>query len=94
MNGRDGSIGSAGEGITALDTANETSRARAVEATLTVSLRALEEVSRERFETLAVFPEDTPIPAEVLARWEPKRPHRACWEHNPILSRTSRITLG
>ena len=61
----------ADEGITALDAANETSRARAVDATLTVSLDALDEASRQRFETLAVFPEDTPVPAEVLARvWQ------------------------
>ena len=61
----------ADEGITALDAANETSRARNADATLTVSLDALDEASRQRFETLAVFPEDTPVPAEVLARvWQ------------------------
>ena len=68
----------ADEGITALDAANETSRARAVDATLTVSLDALNQASRQRFETLAIFPEDTPIPAEVLAR---------VWQRSPAATR-------
>ena len=68
----------ADEGITALDAANETSRARAAGATLTVSLDALDEASRQRFETLAVFPEDTPVPAEVLAR---------VWQRSPAATR-------
>ena len=68
----------ADEGITALDAANETSRARAAGATLTVSLDALDEASRQRFETLAIFPEDTPIPAEVLAR---------VWQRSPAATR-------
>ena len=68
----------ADEGITALDAANETSRARAVDATLTVSLDALDESARQRFETLAVFPEDTSIPADVLAR---------VWQRSPAATR-------
>ena len=59
------------EGLTAFDVNNVEGRNLVVEATINVSLRRLAVSSRERFEELSIFPEDTKIPIRVLeVYWE------------------------
>ncbi len=56
----------AADGPTALDVTDEQTRHRAVAATLAVSLDRLTPGERELYQLLAVFPEDTDIPTDVL----------------------------
>ncbi len=55
------------DGPTALDVTDEQTRHRAVAATLAVSLDRLPPAEQELYGLLAVFPEDTDIPSDVLA---------------------------
>lgn len=57
------------EGMTAFDRDNSESRQSAVEKTLAVSLRRLNESELARYSDLAVFPEDAEIPVSVLERF-------------------------
>jgi hypothetical protein len=59
------------EGLTAFDKENPESRSQAVEATLAVSLKALNEEEYARYYELAIFPEDVDIPIKVLEQlWD------------------------
>jgi len=60
--------GLAEEGLTAFDAADTDDRARAVSATLEVSLKRLSPADHARYTELAIFPEDTDIPATAAAR--------------------------
>jgi hypothetical protein len=55
-------------GITALDTHDTRERNQAVEATLSVSLEILNEDEKQRFNELAIFPEDVDIPLETVEK--------------------------
>ena len=48
---------------------DETAREKAVERTLGVSLSRLTEAEHQRFQELAVFPEDVDVPLNALARF-------------------------
>ncbi len=54
------------EGLTAFDVNNEENRNMAVEATIKMSMKQLEQSSRDRFRELCIFPEDTRIPFRAL----------------------------
>ncbi len=56
-------------GVTAFDIDDPTSRNNAVKLTLNASLRHLEDQDQQRFQELAVFPEDTDVPLTVLERF-------------------------
>lgn len=56
------------EGLTAFDKEIPESRSQAVEATLAVSLKALNEEEYARYYELAIFPEDVDIPLKVLEK--------------------------
>lgn len=56
-------------GFRAFEPRNARERQEAVSRTLEVSLAALDEKDRQRFEELAVFPEDVDVPIGVLARF-------------------------
>ncbi|MCG8421032.1 MAG: protein kinase [Proteobacteria bacterium] len=56
------------QGVTAFDLHDETQRRSAVEHTIAVSLQRLDIDERQRYEMLAVFPEDVDIPMVVVAR--------------------------
>ena len=56
------------EGLTAFDNENPESRSQAVEATLAVSLKALDEDECARYYELAIFPEDIDVPLRVLEK--------------------------
>ena len=56
------------EGLTAFDKENSESRSQAVEATLAVSLKALDEDECAHYFELAIFPEDIDIPLKVLEK--------------------------
>ncbi len=55
-------------GIEAFDVEDDEARELAVSRTLEVSLRRLGPRDRERFEALAVFPEDAEVPLDVVVR--------------------------
>lgn len=56
------------EGLTAFDMENPQSRSQAVEATLNVSIRVLNENERDLYSELAIFPEDASIPLQTLEK--------------------------
>lgn len=56
------------EGLTVFDMENPQSRDQAVEATLNVSIRALNENERNLYSELAIFPEDAKIPLQTLEK--------------------------
>jgi hypothetical protein len=56
------------KGLTAFDPSNPKDRQQAVTATVEISLARLDEVKRQRYAELGVFPEDVSIPLDVLAR--------------------------
>ena len=56
------------KGLTAFDRRNAEERNEAVEKTIGVSLELLTREEIDRFEELAVFPEDTSIPIETIAK--------------------------
>ena len=56
-------------GPTVLDVHDANDRSRAVAATLEVSLTRLTPTDRDRFNELAIFPEDVDIPLSVLGRY-------------------------
>lgn len=56
------------EGLTAFDMENPLSRDQAVDATLNVSIRVLNESERGLYSELSIFPEDVRIPLEVLEK--------------------------
>ena len=56
------------KGLLAFDAAREGDRAKAVALTMSVSLDLLDGAQQQRFEELAVFPEDTDIPLGVVSR--------------------------
>jgi WD40 repeat protein/predicted MPP superfamily phosphohydrolase len=66
------------EGLTAFDIEDDSARRTAVDRTLGVSLRRLDDADRQRYERLAVFPEDADVPLPVLAR---------CWGANGTVTR-------
>ena len=55
-------------GLVAFDAKDEGARGRAVAQTIGVSLDLLEAVERQRFDELAVFPEDTEVPLGIVER--------------------------
>lgn len=55
-------------GITALDSRDTKERNQAVEATLSVSLEILNEHEKQRFDELAIFPEDVDIPLKTVEK--------------------------
>jgi hypothetical protein len=65
------------DGPTALDVSNPDDRSHAVSATLELSLSRLSAAERDRYQELAVFPEDVEVPLSVLARY---------WAHTGRLS--------
>ena len=65
------------DGPTALDVSNPDDRSHAVSATLELSLSRLSATERDRYQELAVFPEDVEVPLTVLARY---------WAHTGQLS--------
>ena len=56
------------KGFTAFDARNQAGRANAIAKTIGVSLELLDEIARERFAELAVFPEDVDVPLGVVFR--------------------------
>ncbi|MFF5173291.1 DUF4062 domain-containing protein [Micromonospora sp. NPDC000089] len=66
------------EGPTTLDIGSDQDRAKAVHATLTVSLAQLTEVERDCYRQLGIFPEDAVIPQDVV---------RLLWHHTAGLDR-------
>jgi len=56
-------------GITAFDVADESIRCKSARGTLDVSLRSLDNMEREHFLKLSVFPEDAEVPLDLLASW-------------------------
>lgn len=56
-------------GVTAFDVDHATSRNKAVDRTLDVSLRRLADDERQRFRELAVFPEDVDVPFDILEQF-------------------------
>jgi hypothetical protein len=56
-------------GLVAFDAKDQGARDRAVSRTIGVSLELLDETERERFDELAVFPEDIDLPVEIVARF-------------------------
>jgi hypothetical protein len=65
------------DGPTVLDVSSPDERSHAVSATLEVSLSRLSATERDRYEELAVFPEDVEVPLTVLGRF---------WEHTGRLT--------
>ena len=65
------------DGPTVLDVSNPDDRSHAVSATLELSLSRLSATERDRYQELAVFPEDVEVPLTVLARY---------WAHTGQLS--------
>ena len=65
------------DGPTALDVSNPDERSHAVKATLELSLSRLSATERDRYQELAVFPEDVEVPLNVLGRY---------WAHTGQLS--------
>jgi hypothetical protein len=57
------------DGPTALDVSNPDDRSHAVSATLELSLSRLSAAERDRYQELAVFPEDVDVPLSVLGRY-------------------------
>ena len=66
LDGVDGRLSE--KGLVAFDSKDEGARDRAVARTIGVSLELLEVAERERFNELAVFPEDTDVPVGTVAR--------------------------
>jgi hypothetical protein len=56
------------KGLTAFDPSQPKERQQAVTATVDFSLERLDDVKRQRYAELGVFPEDVPIPLEVVSR--------------------------
>ncbi len=64
-------------GLKAFDRDNESGRARAVQATIEVSLELLSEEQKNQFNRLAIFPEDVDIPFTTLEKM---------WDLSPFLT--------
>lgn len=62
-------------GITAFDAKNTSQREKAVAATLEVSLQQLDETERNRYEELAIFPEDADVPLTTISQFWGRRSH-------------------
>ncbi len=86
-------------GVLAFDPGNLTDRQRAVEACIEVSLRHLEEFTSpnyqavERYQELAVFPEDTDIPLETLRRYWQGTGRLAIWEVDDLCMHLHDLSL-
>jgi WD40 repeat protein len=86
-------------GVLAFDPGNLTDRERAVKACIEVSLRHLEEFTSphyqavERYQELAIFPEDTDIPLETLRRYWQGTGGLAAWEADDLCMHLHDLSL-